>query len=394
MTRSESRPAGIRASSAYSPELESLRGWAILLVFVFHIYSGVTGIDWTGKPVSPWLAFVTAGHTGVTLFFVLSAFLLSRPFLEEERRRHPVRLVDFYRRRVLRIMPLYAVAIVVAVVLCLDMPGAVVKGFRALFFVTSFMGKSVVIHALMPYSTVWWSLGTEVQFYLALPVLGFCLRTRGGRWLGIGILIVWAVLYGIATSDPEWMASEAGLRFGLGLPGRAPAFLAGIGAAWLVSRHGERIRAAARNARWLERGGSDGLLFAALAGLGLLLQRVSFLGFTSAERIWPIWHLAESALWGLILLLVVLMPIRVRPLVSNPVLARVGLLSYSLYLVHVPILLHALVWLTQHDVAFRANVATRVLTIVGILGLCLAVSALTYRFIERPFLLRKARIDG
>lgn len=67
---------GLRRSSAFIPELESVRGIAVLLVFTFHVdsfarfpYSVVQS-----TPLS--LAFVRAGFTGVDLFFVLSAFLL------------------------------------------------------------------------------------------------------------------------------------------------------------------------------------------------------------------------------------------------------------------------------------------------------------------------------
>src|SRR5262249_43687782 len=74
---------GLRRSSAFIPELESVRGIAVLLVFTFHVdsfarfpYSVVQS-----TPLS--LAFVRAGFTGVDLFFVLSGFLLSLPFLAD-----------------------------------------------------------------------------------------------------------------------------------------------------------------------------------------------------------------------------------------------------------------------------------------------------------------------
>jgi peptidoglycan/LPS O-acetylase OafA/YrhL len=389
----DERPAGIRKSAAYSPELESLRGWAMLLVFVFHAESLVSNADRVGTQVSPWMGFVTAGHTGVTLFFVLSAYLLSRPFLEAGRSGHAVHPTDFFRRRVLRIMPLYTVAVFTAVVLCFDKPGAVTSGLRSLFFVDSIAGDTVLNHTLMPYSAVWWSLGTEAQFYLALPALGLCLRSRSGRIVGGLVLVAWAVFYGVATADRSWMMSEAGLRFSLGLPGRAPAFLSGILVAWIVSRHGDAIRAALRRPVWLRHAGADGLLVAVLLTLGFFLRHVTFLGFLTAERRWPIWHLAESVSWGLVLLLVLLAPIHARPLVSNRVLATLGLLSYSFYLVHVPIILGVCAFLGEHGVAYRSSPGALVATIVGIFAICTSLSALTYRFIERPFLVRKARID-
>ena len=69
-------PAGMRASQTHYPELESLRGAAILLVFFFHLDGLVT--EGSSPDVSLLSGFVRAGHTGVSLFFVLSGFLLSR----------------------------------------------------------------------------------------------------------------------------------------------------------------------------------------------------------------------------------------------------------------------------------------------------------------------------
>src|SRR5262245_60933990 len=114
----ESIPAGVRESSGYLPEIESLRGVAIALVVWFHAdgfvrYPGAT-ID---EPVSPLLAFLRAGHTGVDLFFVLSGFLLALPFLDEALGGTPVSVRRYFSRRALRILPLYYLAVVASTVL-------------------------------------------------------------------------------------------------------------------------------------------------------------------------------------------------------------------------------------------------------------------------------------
>ena len=104
-------PAGIQPG-AYMPELESLRGLAILLVVSYHM--GLLEIGTTIDPASiPYpLSFVRAGHTGVSLFFVLSAFLLSQPFIAEARGGRRVVRRRYCARRVLRILPLYYTAVV------------------------------------------------------------------------------------------------------------------------------------------------------------------------------------------------------------------------------------------------------------------------------------------
>ncbi len=383
------RPAGIRASASFFPELESLRGWAILLVFLFHADGAITGDGPIGTTVSPALAFITAGHTGVTLFFVLSAFLLARPFLEEGRGGRRVERKNFFRRRVLRIMPLYAAAVAAAVALSYSNAGALVDGLCALFFLNSFTGS---VSSLIPYSAVWWSLATEVQFYLVLPLLGLSLRTRIGRIIGIAVLLAWAIAYAVVTTDDSLLSAGARFRLNLSLPGRAPAFLFGVAAAWVVLHHGERIRLAMQKQAWLRNGGADLLLLASLSVLGLLLQKVTARGFISAEITMSAWHLVESLLWTTILMLVVLAPLRTRAVISNRLMGILGLLSYSLYLIHEPILFLGLGPLVGRGIPLDIDLNLRIVAFGAAFILCISMSALTYRVIERPFLVRKAKI--
>ena len=99
-------PVGVRASTTYLPELEALRGVGVALVFGFHADRFVHfPLMALGAPASPALAFVRAGHTGVDLFFVLSAFLLAQPFLAEVAGAKRVDRRQYFTRRALRILP-------------------------------------------------------------------------------------------------------------------------------------------------------------------------------------------------------------------------------------------------------------------------------------------------
>lgn len=389
-SRPRDRPAGIRPSASYSPELEALRGWAILLVFLFHADGAVIGNGRIGTTVSPALALITAGHSGVTLFFVLSAFLLARPFLEEARGGARVDRSLFFRRRILRIMPLYTVAVVAAIALSFANRGALVDGLCALFFLNSFTGS---VGSLIPYSAVWWSLATEVQFYLVLPLLGSCLHSRTGRILGGAVLIAWLVGYALVATDHELTSNATRFRLNLSMLGRLPAFLSGIAAAWFVARHGERIRRAAQHNAWLRNGGSDLLLLVVLCALGLLLQTVTYRGFIPAEISIPAWHAPESLLWTAVVLLVVLAPLRSRRLITNRATITLGLLSYSIYLIHEPLLFLGLGPMVGRGIPLDVDLILRIGAFAAAFALCAALSAITYRVIERPFLVRKAKID-
>ncbi|HJQ82443.1 MAG TPA: acyltransferase family protein, partial [Candidatus Binatia bacterium] len=159
-------PPGVRGASGYLPELESLRGIAIALVYFFHLSGAVFDLP-PRKSVTFPLGYLYAGHSGVSLFFILSAFLLSQPFLREARGGRRVDRRRYFARRALRILPLYYCAVAVAAVATASRPADVLRGVPYLLFLNSFQGLAV---SLQPYSNVWWSLATEIQFYMVLPL--------------------------------------------------------------------------------------------------------------------------------------------------------------------------------------------------------------------------------
>src|SRR6266446_8853408 len=121
--------AAIRGAGRYFPEVEALRGWAITLVFLRHADGLINlGTTETGSRVSPAQAFVRAGHTGVSLFFIISGFLLVLPFLAEAAGGRTVRRSHYYARRALRILPLYYAAVIVASILSAAHLGDVWRG--------------------------------------------------------------------------------------------------------------------------------------------------------------------------------------------------------------------------------------------------------------------------
>jgi peptidoglycan/LPS O-acetylase OafA/YrhL len=382
-------PTGIRDVRSFSPELESLRGWAILLVFGFHA-SGF--LDPEPGAVGPLLGFLYAGHTGVTLFFVLSAFLLTRPFWAEARGGPPTRASRFYARRALRILPLYVAVVAFATWRHAEQPA---DWWKALPHFTFLMDFFEAAPRLEPYSNVWWSLATEVQFYLVLPWLARLLRRPAGRRLCLGLVLLYGALYAVfAAGVLQRAASNAHLAASFSLAGRAPTFALGALAAGLVQRHGESLRGRLARSHWLSRGGADAVLVALLAGQGCLLAAAARMGFFQAESYWPEWHLCEAALWSALLLLLLLAPLRSRRLLCNRALSGLGVLSYSIYLVHLPVLHQVLI---PFRMAAGGSPGWTLQTLGGVgiaAALVLGISLVTYNAIERPFLARKANVGS
>jgi peptidoglycan/LPS O-acetylase OafA/YrhL len=369
--------SGIRGGG-YLSQIDALRGWAILLVFFFHAW-GISGGSTDAEP-SLWFSYVAAGRTGVTLFFVISGFLLSIPWLRAMQSPDVAMpsLKNYYAARVLRIVPLYYLAVFMACVVS----GYWNAGFKAFTF--QFIGFEI-----FPFSVVWWTLVTEVQFYLVLPLLIWLLASSGkSRLFLLLVLILWGGVYIIQVLNNPSGEKIGSYLLTKSLFGRLPAFLLGMLAAWAFLR----VRAMPiLQANWVRVLGAVIILLALFLN-GVVLRHTVLLGEWKSESNWHEHHIYEAILWSVVLLVLVL----TRPLfyrvIANSVLAVVGKLSYSLYLWHVPILFYVIYPTKERiGVGFSESVLAYLLAFAALL-LSLVASLLTYRFIELPGLNVKRRL--
>lgn len=386
----DGRPVGVALSTQYLPELESLRGLAALMVLAFHYDAMLLRFasPRAGEWCTPFYAFVRGGHSGVNLFFVLSAFLLSLPFLASGSGGPPVSLRRYARRRALRILPLYYVMVVIGAVATASALADLWRGLPYLLFLNGFD----LAAPIKPYSNVWWSLATEAQFYLFLPLVPLALRSRRGRFVGVAALIgygvAWILYERRAILTPSTFSGS--MTLSLSLFARGPIFLCGIGAAALYRRYGTDWRRWAAMQPWLRSGGGDLLLVAVLAALAYYLRWLTFIG-PGRYHAPPdhAWQALGGVLWGALVLLLLVAPLHLKPLLHNRIWTSLGVLSYSLYVLHVPVLSGLNGGLQSLGIGrwagpWRAAVVGAVATVVVV-----SLSAATYRWIERPFLQRK-----
>lgn len=364
---------GLRQPGKYIAQLESLRGWAILLVVAFHY----VGILITNSPVglaegaSSWLKIMAAGNTGVTLFFVLSGFLLVQPFIQALKAGERVSIGRFYGARLLRILPLYYSAVLVAWLISSN--GA--SAFKALLFIP-------VGFDIFPFSVPWWSLCTEVQFYLLLPWVMLGLHFRRGRYLIVAAAAVWFGLHCYFLLQPK------GLALGLqsSLFGRGLAFIVGGVCGWFYLSGGfARLAGAPRITAVCS--------LILLATLLALLHWYGSVGQKNAILIMPLYHDLEALLWGGLLLASLCITGRTMWLFVNPLFSHFGTISYSLYLVHVPIQFYLIYPLKAASEGTWVPDDPRSLAIIGasfVLSWLLAI--VCYRLIERPFLKLKSHL--
>jgi peptidoglycan/LPS O-acetylase OafA/YrhL len=217
-----------RPSLGYRPELDGLRGIAVLLVVVYHV--GV--LVWPDADVVP------AGALGVDLFFVLSGFLITTLLLDEARRRGGVDLSSFAQRRARRLVPgLVAVLAVVLVVAVTTTYYVLSDALATVVWTLTFTYNWALVDGRPQVLGHLWSVAIEAQFYLvwALAVV-LALRLRhavmvlaGLAVAGIGAVMWWRAVQYDAGMNPLLVYVSTPARFDAPLIGALAALAAASG---------------------------------------------------------------------------------------------------------------------------------------------------------------------
>lgn len=144
------------------PAIDGLRAVSILLVLTWHVNSTV------------WHRL--QGWEGVTVFFVISGFVITTPLLREHDRSGRVALGSFYRRRAYRILPVYLVVLLLYLALVVGLDWHHHRGLfdQALPYYLSFLNDFAPFTRDTPFAQSW-SLGVEEKFYVVWPLLAFVL---------------------------------------------------------------------------------------------------------------------------------------------------------------------------------------------------------------------------
>lgn len=334
----------------YRPEVDGLRAVAVLPVILFH----------AGVPP------FTGGFIGVDVFFVISGYLITSIVLAESDA-GAFSLWNFYDRRLRRILPalLTVVALTAVVGAILMTPGQLKElgqsivaslAFSANIFFWLKLDYWSQSSELVPLLHLW-SLGVEEQFYLLTPLIALVARKRAvllGLFTGLAVASFAAMLF-------MHQSGHIAAAFYL-LPFRAWEIAVGAIAALVQGR----IRPAG-----LRDDVVSGVALAALLACVVLLDDRS----------------APALMFGLPVLCTVVLILFCREGATQKLLAArpmvlIGLISYSLYLFHQPVL--ALLRIASPR-------PLEPLQILAAIAVTFALASLTYRFIESPCRKRPAR---
>jgi peptidoglycan/LPS O-acetylase OafA/YrhL len=347
----------------------------------------------TGATLSPYLNRLAVG---LTLFFLISAFLLYRPFVRAriDGKRRPG-VSSYAWGRVLRIVPGYWVALIVTS-LWLGTAGVfTLTGAPRFFGFAQIYSNNTALGGI----AVAWSLCVEVTFYVFLPIFAAAMwrvpgRTRdsrvAGELLAIGGLILFSIGYKV-------LVSETGLHHHYAALLALPAYLD-----WLATGMALAVLSV-----WIEGRDSSPAAFRLVDRWPVLCWAGALVAFWVVStqigldggfpRPDEIGYLAEHMLYLLVGFLLFLPAVfgdpgrgAVRKLLANPVLAYLGTISYGIFLYHLAVIEQLKDW----DLNSIGFIHPYILWPTVTLILASAIATVSWYAIERPALSLKRRLSG
>jgi len=357
--------------STHFAAVDGLRGIACLGVVAHHCYLHAGRYQWPsfevlGHPVvlSRLLFY---GNAGVELFFVISGFCLAFPLLQRSKKEGWKR---WFLKRAYRILPPYYAS----ALLFWGMNGLLrIHPFR-LFGMTSPPAGPVELKGVLACFTLlnayfnpsYWTLVLEARWYLIFPLLIWLWARAGATMLFAACVFASAVGFWLSTVSPKFVFLTANVLLYL------PLFASGmLLARWTAKRE---------TPRWLVR--------AAPWGLAASVLLVAF-GGPSDSGDGPVPRLVAYGMVAFFWLLSALNSPRFSSFARLPVFVRVGAFSYSLYLIHEPIVHLAFTLFGQLHLTPPQSFLVYE---CGVLPFCVGVGYLFFRLVERPLLRRAGRI--
>jgi peptidoglycan/LPS O-acetylase OafA/YrhL len=334
-------------SIQYRPEIDGLRAIAVLAVLIFHAKLG----------------FLPGGFVGVDIFFVISGYLITSIILHDEKRGN-FSLLRFYERRTRRIFPALFVVILFCLIVGsflftpLDFTRLGWAAFASMAFFSNihfaklegYFAPSSESQPLLHT----WSLGVEEQFYLVAPLVILLVHRKFFNYR----TLIFALLF-LASLTASVYGVYSGSRRIFFMPhARACELLIGVAIAMdLIPR---------LNKTWLNE---------AIATLGLVMIVGSFFFITSISPFPGVLALFPTIGTGLLIYALAGSTGMIARLLSAKPMVGIGKISYSLYLWHWPLLA-----LAEYEFGDVLTAYHR----IGLLFLAVALSVLTYFYVEQP----------
>lgn len=348
----------------YYPPLDGLRGTAVVMVLLFHLFEYVSIFQ------GNWIS--------VDLFFAISGFLITGILLRHGN--EPRSLKTFYIRRGLRILPMYYLSLLVIVFF---LPQAITRSFNMQYFrdnqwwlwlyvqnwlfILKNPGRNVLLNHF-------WTLSVEEQFYIFWPLVVLLIKRPKYLAIFIGSLF----LLNIGCRVFVWRLQLPGIDYNnLFKFTRIDGLCAGSGLAVAAHYRLDLVR------KYIPK------LLLGMVVFNLLFLLIKYTAYKQLPYWGFIGYPTVGICWGLIIYKSVFAPNRITNIAfTNPVMLYFGRISYSLYLLHWP--MYMLGGPFVHDLLSNYLSLTGMWNtfIVSVVSLAASIVAgnLCYHFIERYFM--------
>jgi peptidoglycan/LPS O-acetylase OafA/YrhL len=357
----------VTSSTNYLPEVDGLRFLAIFMVAIWmHTTHFIDEKFYSGQLITNayWRNFIMEGGYGVSIFFMISGFILSLPFAKihfnKTPHKKPIGLKRYYLRRLVRLEPPYLVALIIFFI------GNVwvlhKYGFEELlphFFASAFYLHNTIYHSFSYVLPIAWSLEVEVQFYLLAPLLCciYLIRSRYLRWTIFLITIIASGIYNYQF-----------------IMGTAVKFFCCFGIGMLVTDLYCNKERFIHSSRWCF-----------VIGIAALMVIIFVPTLTNYAGYWL------KFFFSAVFFYIVLTNEKMKQVFSNKYLAIIGGMCYSIYLLHFGILSLIGRWLQSTSLNL-SNINYTAFYYILFSGCILIISSIYFLLVEKPFM--KLRFSG
>jgi peptidoglycan/LPS O-acetylase OafA/YrhL len=359
-------------------ELDGIRGWACGSVLIAHCLTGIAGTgpnSWfaTFNTYTLWLLL-----SGVDLFFVLSGFLIGGILLDS--RDDPNYFRNFWIRRIARIFPVaYLVLICYALTLLIVTRFGIGRFDNWLLaeyrpplwsFATFTQSIPIALHGYggPRFMAMTWSLAIEEQFYLFFPFAVYLLPRRWLIGVVVGGIVVAPVLRDVFTRVlVDWYSGY------VLMPSRMDSLMFGVVVA-LIVRNGYALQLAYRFRFLLDLVG--------LACLYAIITNYAF-DFWPSLGMAPLKQSAFALMWAIVILRIFTYK---RSMFNKiwrwPLLAKIGLISYALYMYHQAVngLVHGVLFNQEPQI----STPVQLIAALAVIAISVGFATLSYRYFEMP----------
>ena len=333
----------------YRSEIDGLRALTILPVVFFH-----AGFD-----------LFSGGYIGVDVFFVISGYLITNLILKELNN-NTFSLLDFYERRARRILPaLYLIIFVITILSYFFLTRSEISEYFKSVISTVLFSSNIYFWKSSPYFDAnsdlqpllhTWSLSIEEQFYIFFPILLILVFKYFKKYT----LIFFSICFLLSLFLCQFLALKTGnnLNFYFTLS-RAWELALGAITAYYINKNKKNLPETFNN-------------FLSLVGLSLILLSIFFF---DKYTLHPSIFTFCPAIGTVLIIIFTKKKSFIEKILSNKILVSIGLVSYSLYLWHQPLLVFGRIYFDNFLLEHK----------IFILTLSLLLAYLSFNFIEKLF---------